>query len=63
MKYQVGRLVHYTDEDPIFDSRTEADAYALEVSASGLEPMGVWTSQDDGSDLLAIAHEGELFTN
>ena len=62
MKYQVGDLTAFMDNDPEFDTREAAFDYAATYSDDHYEDvLGIWTSQDDGSELIAIAHNGELF--
>jgi hypothetical protein len=62
MKYQAGDLIYYEDDDPIFDTREEAEAYVEKHFQFLDRPGAVWTDQDDGSELLAIYYGGEWFT-
>lgn len=60
MKYQVGNLINYADDDPVFDDRQEAIEWAQTLSERDYEGfVGLWASQDDGGELLAIFHAGE----
>ena len=61
MPYQVGDLQFYTQDDPTFETRVEAETDALKKALTDMSPVGVWTSQEEGSELVSIAHEGELF--
>lgn len=60
VKYQVGYLIHFQKDDHEFDQLLDAVKYALEKSH--LCPFGVWTSQKDGSELMAIVYQDEIFT-
>jgi len=63
--YQVGFLVGFSDEDPEFGSMEEAIAHAEGLEESVLETerrqVGIWSGQEEGSELLMICHEGEWF--
>lgn len=62
MKYQVGDLIDFEEDDPVFDTREEAINRAYELSDENYEtPFGIWTGQDDGSELVAIAFAGEIY--
>lgn len=59
MKWQVGDLVDFKDDDPVFDDKQDAVDYAQKKSEENYEDLfGLWTSEDDGSELLAIFYEG-----
>ena len=64
--YQVGDLLAFQENDPVFTGEcaySAALAQALTWSEKNTDtPYGLWTSQDDGSELLAIVHNGEVFT-
>lgn len=66
MRYQVGHLKDIKNDDPVFDTLELAAQDAMLKSQPNRiwdgEPYGVWTSQDDGCELVAIAYEGVLFT-
>ena len=61
MPYQVGDLEFFTEDDPVFEDRVDAESKAIEISRGNDATIGVWTSQEEGSDLVSIAHQGELF--
>ena len=64
--YQVGDLLAFQENDPVFtgdQAYTQALAQALAWSAVHADtPYGIWTSQDAGSELLVIVHNEEVFT-
>jgi hypothetical protein len=68
VKYQVGKIHDLKDDDPVFDSLSEAYDYALKQERGeppgylGQVFWGVWTDQDSGGELLAIVFQGEVFT-
>jgi hypothetical protein len=60
--YQTGDIRHLRPGDPEHEDRASAEQDAL--ARSQREPegfFGVWRGQDDGSELLAIAHDRVLF--
>jgi hypothetical protein len=60
--YQTGDIRHLRRDDPEHADRAAAERDAL--ARSQREPegfFGVWRGQDDGSELLAIAHDRVLF--
>lgn len=60
--YQVGELLRLDHADPELD--THAAAINLAVSESIREqetPFGIWTGQGHGSELVAIAYQGQIF--
>jgi hypothetical protein len=62
--YQVGELINRKTNDPEFTTLQDATATALRDS--DIDPFtvyGVWTGQDHGSELVAIAYQGTLFTS
>lgn len=62
MKWQVGQLRDFRPDDPEFDDKNMAFDAATDLSeANEDDVIGVWTDQDDGSELIAIAYQGELF--
>ena len=63
MKYQVGKIQDLKPDDPTFDDIFTAYGHALreDAKASG-DFFGVWTDQESGSELLAIVHQGDVFT-
>lgn len=61
MKYQVGHLIHYDEDDPTFDKLKDAQKYAIEKSIDD-SPYGIWTGQDEGSELDAIVYGGVVYS-
>lgn len=62
--YQVGALLSLDDADPELPSRQAAIATALrESDVDQKQPFGVWTGQAHGSELVAIAYQGNLFAS
>lgn len=61
MRYQAGSLIHYESDDPTFDTKEEAEAYIVKHFQFSDGPGALWTSQDDGSELLAIYYMNEWF--
>ena len=60
MRYQSGQLTNPKESDKTFDTYSAA---VLNVThASETQPQGVWTSQEDGSELVAIIWEREAYT-
>jgi len=60
--YQVGRLLDYKDDDPTFDDLEEAECYALDNEINAEYPIGVWTGQDEGSELVSIVFQYKIFS-
>ena len=60
MKYQVGELLHYEEDDPQFKELKTAISYAVHHSYND-RPWGIWTSQNDGGELLIIVYMQEVF--
>ena len=60
MKYQVGDLLHYEDDDPQFDALEVAIKHAAQQSYDD-RPWGIWTGQNDGGELLVIVYMQEVF--
>lgn len=60
--YQVGHLTNIDDADPELGSEQSAIELALsESTRDDSNPYGVWTGQEHGSELVAIAYQGQLF--
>ncbi len=60
--YQVGRLIEIDAADPKLSDETAALKLAVSESIRDeTTAFGVWTGQDHGSELVAIAYMGELF--
>ena len=64
--YQVGDLTAFQENDPVFTGEcayiqalTQALAWSVENADT---PYGLWTTPDDGSELLRIVYNGEVFT-
>jgi hypothetical protein len=61
---QVGALLTLDEADPELPSLQDATAIALrESDVDQNTPYGVWTGQEHGSELVAIAYQGYLFTS
>lgn len=58
--YQVGKLEYPESDDPNFESRKDAVASAVEKSIDD-SCYAVWRGQEEGSELLAIIYQGEVF--
>lgn len=61
MGYQVGHLVHYQSDDPVFDNLESAERFALEASAGTDMPYGIWSTQEEGSEIIEIVYQGNFF--
>lgn len=62
--YQVGALLSIGLTDPELPSLQDATAIALRDSdVDQRQPFGVWTGQNHGSELVAIAYQGCLFSS
>jgi hypothetical protein len=60
--YQTGDIRHLRADDPEHEDRASAEHEALACSQREPEGFfGVWRGQDDGSELLAIAHDRVLY--
>lgn len=60
--YQVGKLLFWTINDPEISSMQEATEVALRESESDQNnPFGIWTGQSHGSELVAIAYQGNIY--
>lgn len=60
MEYQVGDLLHYEKDDPLFNTLEAAIKHAVQQSYNdGL--WGIWTDQGSGSELLVIVYMQEVF--
>ncbi len=63
MTYQVGLLLDFKEDDPTYDDLDTAQQAALRWAECEIEPaIGIWTGQDDGSELVAIVYQRGLFT-
>ena len=62
MPYQVGNLEAVQEDDPVFEDLVEAQNVALDRSQYRECAQGIWTSQQEGSEIVAIAYQGSLFT-
>ena len=58
--FQVGDLTGYENDDPVFDSKQKAIGYAVKEFEFWDQPIGIWVKGD--GELVAIYHQGELFT-
>lgn len=62
MAYQVGRLLSIDPADPEIGDAQQAIRVARDESRrETTTPYGVWTGQDDGPELVAIAYRGQVF--
>lgn len=62
MTYQVGDIQSIKDEDPMFTSEEAAYKHAFALLEGSDEVfIGIWTGQDEGSELLAIIYCGEAY--
>lgn len=59
--YQVGKLKGFSEDDPVFQSWNDAYANAKNLENDTSEIVGIWSGQDENSNLLAIIREGEIF--
>lgn len=60
--YQVGELLRLDHADPEIDMQSAAINLAISESERAQEtPFGVWTGQEHGSELVAIAYQGQIF--
>lgn len=57
--FQVGDLAGLKRDDPTFGEWGQAVAQALRGSERGA--VGIWSGPEEGSELLGIVYEGELF--
>lgn len=60
MKYQSGNLRSPKQSDPEFDTYSEAFNHIKHESE--IDAQGLWTGQQDGSELIAIVWEGQAYT-
>ena len=60
--YQIGKLLYPEKDDPEIADYWDAIKKAQELSIDD-SIYGVWTSQGENSDLLAIIYQGEVFQN
>jgi hypothetical protein len=62
MTYQVGELTNFDPADPELAGEHQAIALALsESNRDEKRTFAVWTGQNHGSELIAIAYQGEVF--
>ncbi len=62
IKYQVGHLTKIDPANPELSSGTAAIELAISESRRDqTSPYGIWTGQDSGSELVAMAYQGQLF--
>ncbi|HEX7650088.1 MAG TPA: hypothetical protein VF450_22015 [Noviherbaspirillum sp.] len=63
MPFQVGRLIQdFSAADPVMDDEQTAIKAAVTASEKDWRnSFGVWSSQEEGSELLYIAHDGGVF--
>ncbi|CAB3754320.1 hypothetical protein [Paraburkholderia humisilvae] len=60
--FQVGELTNFDPADPEIAEEQGAIALALRESRQYESRIfAVWTGQDHGSELIAIAYQGEIF--
>ena len=58
--FQVGNLIHYEDDDPVFDTEEKAIGYAVKGFEFFDFPIGIW--EKESGDLLHIYHGAMLFS-
>jgi hypothetical protein len=62
LTFQVGLVTAIDPADPVIEDERKATLMALTESVRDETGVyGVWTGQEAGSDLLYIAHMGQLF--
>jgi hypothetical protein len=62
LTYQVGHLNLPSFDDPEIEVAEQAMAHAVALSETRRNcTIAVWTGQEHGSELVAIAFQGELF--
>jgi len=59
--YQVGDLHHWRSDDPEFNTLGECVRFATDEDPDEQNTYGIWTGQTQGSELVAIVHEGHYF--
>lgn len=59
MRYQSGNLRNPKEDDPEFDTYSEAFNHIRRESE--IETQGIWSSQADGSELICIVWDGEAY--
>ena len=62
MPYQVGSISNLDENDPVFETMAEAVTHARVEGGKWDTPIGIWTSQDEGSKTVAIVYEDRVFT-
>ena len=60
MRYQSGNLRNPKEDDPEFDTYSEAFLHV--ARDSDCEAQGIWTGQSFGSELIAIVWEQQAYT-
>lgn len=61
--FQVGDLMCIDPADPEIPSERDAITLALkESSRDDSKVFAVWTGQEHGSELIALAYQGDVFT-
>jgi len=59
--YQVGDLINFQVDDPVFDTKDDAITHALDQSINFEENyFGVWDMHNN-AHLIAIAHQGLIY--
>ena len=58
--YQVGKLEYCERDDPNFENWKEAVDSAVDKSMDD-SVYAIWRGQEEGSELLAIVYQGEVF--
>ena len=59
-KFQVGHLTNFETDDPLFDTREDAEKHAQQEFPLSDFPVGLW--RFDGGELLGIWYQGEWYT-
>ncbi len=60
--FQAGHLTEFSKDDPEFFDYPSALTRAIQVSKTAPDsPLGVWTGQRDGSELLSVIVNGQIF--
>ena len=60
MPFQIGEIGNLSPKDPTFDTYEKAQA-AIEAKNWNDGAWGIWTTQEDGSECLAIWFMGTEF--
>ncbi len=59
--YQVGYLLNWNANDPEFSTLGECFRFTKYEDPDMVHTYGIWTGQKQGSELVAIVHEGQYF--